>query len=104
MGKELPGIANNANSETVFRYHNNVPSFFCDSDIDKFLNYNNITHKLRDTHQAMDYHPYHYYYYYYYYYTVFLCCKGDCSNGKKRSKIIISYLSKCAEKEKGWLQ
>lgn len=50
------------------RYHNNVPSFFCDSDIDKFLNYNNITHKVRDTHQARDYHPYHYYYYYH---TVF---------------------------------
>lgn len=60
----------------VSKYHNNVPSFFCDSDIDKFLNYNNITHKLRDTHQARDYHPYHYYYYYYYY-TVFWSCKGD---------------------------
>lgn len=55
-------------------YHNYVPSFFCDSDIDKFLNYNNITHKLIDTHQVRDYHPYHYYYYYYYYHhhhTVF---------------------------------
>lgn len=64
-----------------------MPSFFCDSDIDKFLNYNNITHKLRDTHQARDYHPYHYYYYYYYYYTVFWCCKGDLLKwGEKKEK------------------
>lgn len=58
------------NERDASRCHNDVPSFFCESDIDKFLNYNNITHKLRDTHQARDYHPYHYYYYYYYY-TVF---------------------------------
>ena len=62
-----------------------MPSFFCDSDIDKFLNYNNITHKLRDTHQARDFHPYHYYYYYYYY-TVFWCCKGDDSNKVKKER------------------
>lgn len=51
------------NEWDVSKYHNNVPSFFSDSDIDESLNYNNITHKLKDT-QAKDYHPYHYYYYY----------------------------------------
>lgn len=76
-----------------------MPSIFSDSDIDKFLNYNNITHKLRDTHQARNYHPYHYYYYYYYY-TVFWCWEGDYSNGEKKEMIICS-LSKCAEKKSG---
>jgi hypothetical protein len=42
-------------------------SFFnCDSDIDKFFNYNNKTHKLIRHRQAGHYHPYYYYYYYHY--------------------------------------
>lgn len=42
------------------KYHNDVPSYFCESEL---LNYNIITQKIKDTHQARDYHPYHYNYF-----------------------------------------
>lgn len=41
-------------NHVTFIQASHVPSLFCNSDIDNFLNYNNITHKLSDTHQARD--------------------------------------------------